>query len=69
MATKIKQQTVLQFDGQEFDLGAVEANVKNDWKDKGNKVSAIETLNIYVKPQEAKVYYVVNGEAEGSIDL
>ena len=69
MAAKIKQQTVLQFNGQEFDLGAVEANVKQDWKDKGNKVTDIKTLNIYVKPEDAKVYYVVNDEIEGSIDL
>lgn len=69
MATKIKQQTVLQFNGQEFDLDAVEANVKQDWKDKGNKVTDIKTLSIYVKPEDAKVYYVANEEIEGSVDL
>ena len=66
---KIKQQFLLQYNGQEFDLGAVEASVKQDWKDKGNKVTAIETLDIYVKPEDAKVYYVVNGEFESAIDL
>ena len=66
---KIKQQFLLQYNGQEFDLGAVEASVKQDWKDKGNKVTAIETLDIYVKPEDAKVSYVVNGEFESAIDL
>ena len=66
---KIKQQFLLQCNGREFDLGAVEANVKQDWKDKGNKLTAIQTLDIYVKPEDAKVYYVVNGEVEGAIDL
>ena len=66
---KINQQMVLQFDGQEFDLGAVEANVKKDWKDAGKKLTEISTLDIYVKPQDAKVYYVVNKEVEGSVDL
>lgn len=66
---KINQQFVLQFDGQEFDLGAVEANVKKNWKDAGKKLSEIVDLDIYVKPQEAKVYYVVNKEVEGSVDL
>ena len=66
---KINQQMVLQFDGQEFDLGAVEANVKKNWKDAGKKLSDIADLDIYVKPQEAKVYYVVNKEVEGSVDL
>lgn len=69
MAAKIEMKSVLQFNGQEFDLGAVEANVKQNWKDLGNKVTAIKTLDIYVKPEEAKVYYVVNGEINGSVDL
>ena len=66
---KIQMKNVLQYNGQEFDLSAVEANVKKDWKDQGNKLTAIETLDIYVKPDEAKAYYVVNGEITGSVDL
>lgn len=69
MAAKVKQQMVLQFDGNEYDLNAVEANIKKDWKDAGKKLSDIETLDIYVKPQEAKAYYVVNKEVEGKVDL
>ena len=69
MAAKIKQQTILQFDGNDYDLVAVEANVKKDWKDAGNKLSDIESLDIYVKPQEGKAYYVVNKTVEGKIDL
>ncbi len=66
---KINQQFVLQFNGQEFDLAAVEANVKKNWKDAGHKLTEIADLDIYVKPEEAKVYYVVNKETEGSVDL
>ena len=66
---KINQQMVLQFDGQEFDLGAVEANVKKDWKDAGKKLSDIVDLDIYVKPEEATVYYVVNKQVEGKVAL
>ena len=66
---KINEKFVLQFNGQEFDLGAVEANVKKDWKDTGRKLAEIADLDIYVKPEEAKAYYVVNKEVEGSVDL
>ena len=66
---KINQKLVLQFNGQEYDLGAIEANVKKDWKDAGKKLSEIADLDMYVKPEEAKVYYVVNKEVEGSVDL
>ena len=66
---KINQQTILQFDGQEFDLGAVEANVKKNWKDAGHKLTEIADLDIYVKPDEETAYYVVNKEIEGKVEL
>ena len=66
---KINQQMVLQFNGKEFDLSAVEANVKKDWKDAGKKLSDIVDLDIYVKPEEATVYYVVNKQVEGKVAL
>ena len=66
---KIKQQMFLQFNEQEVELATVEANVKKDWKDAGNKLTAIESLDIYVKPQEGKAYYVVNKSYEGKVDL
>ena len=66
---KINQKMTLQFNGREFDLGAVEANVKKNWKESGKKLSEIVDLDIYVKPEEAAVYYVVNKETEGKIEL
>ena len=66
---KINQQMILQFNGREFDLGAVEANVKKNWKESGKKLSEIVDLDIYVKPEEAAVYYVVNKETEGKVEL
>ena len=66
---KINQQMILQFNGREFDLGAVEANVKKNWKESGKKLSDIVDLDIYVKPEEAAVYYVVNKETEGKVEL
>ena len=66
---KINQQMILQFNGREFDLGAVEANVKKSWKDSGRKLSEIVDLDIYVKPEEATVYYVVNKEIDGKVEL
>ena len=66
---KMKQQMFLQFNEQEVELSTVEANVKKDWKEAGKKLTDIESLDIYVKPQEGKAYYVVNKEVEGSVDL
>ncbi len=69
MANKIKQQMILQFNGQEADISAVEASVKQAWKDAGNKMVDINSLEIYVKPEEGKAYYVVNKEVDGAVDL
>ena len=66
---KIKQQLFLQFNEQEVELSTVEANVKADWKNAGRKLTEITSLDIYVKPQEGKAYYVVNKEVEGKVDL
>ena len=45
-------------------------NAKNVWKyDMGGKISDIKNLELYVKPEENKVYYVFNGEKSGSFDL
>lgn len=69
MAAKTKQQLILQFNGQDTDLTAIEANVKQIWKDAGKKVTDIASLDIYVKPEEGKAYYVINKDVEGAIDL
>ena len=69
MATKMKEQVLLQYQGQEADVTAVTAKVKQAWKDAGNKVSDIAALNIYLKPEEGKVYYVINGTDGGEIAL
>ena len=66
---KMKQQMFLQFNELEVELSDVEENVKRDWKDSGRKLNEIESLDIYVKPQEGKAYYVVNKEVEGKVDL
>ena len=66
---KINQQMILQFNGREFDLSAIEANVKKNWKESGRKLSEIVDLDIYVKPEDAIVYYVVNKEIEGKVEL
>ncbi len=43
--------------------------IKELWVAEGNKVKDIQTLNIYAKPEDNAVYYMINGEVEGSIDL
>lgn len=48
---------------------ALVAKVKEIWVDEGNKIKDIDTLNLYVKPEEDSVYYVVNETFSGKISL
>ncbi|HIR00046.1 MAG TPA: hypothetical protein IAB23_10300 [Candidatus Scybalocola faecavium] len=48
---------------------ALIAKVKELWVNAGNKIKDINTLNLYVKPEEDSVYYVVNEDFTGKISL
>lgn len=42
---------------------------KKIWTDSGKKVGDLKTLDVYVKPEENKVYYVFNDDITGSFDI
>ena len=69
MAAKIKEQAILQYQGREADLAGISAKVKQIWKDAGKKVSDIITLDLYVKPEEGMIYYVINDVDSGKVEL
>ena len=53
----------VQYAGQEYDINEIRAAVKKAWTEEtGKKESDITEIQIYVKPEEAAAYYVVNGE-------
>lgn len=64
-----KQEVIIQFAGREVLEKDIVANVKKAWTDMGNKVSDMADVKIYVKPEEATVYYVINDEVSGSIEM
>ncbi len=62
----------VQFGGNEVKLEekAIIASVKKAWAaETGKKVGEIATMDLYVKPEESAVYYVVNGDETGRIEL
>ena len=57
----------VQFMGKELVAKEVVAAVKKSWMDaNGKKEEDIKDVKVYIKPEEGKAYYVVNGESEGS---
>ena len=43
------------------------AAVKKAWTSAGNKVGDIKTMELYIKPSEESVYYVINKTETGRV--
>ena len=45
-------------------------NIKKIWTDDmGKKEKDLKDIKIYIKPEESKAYYVINGDVSGSVWL
>ena len=70
-ATKkeIKTEIVLQYGEKEVNTKDMVAAVKKEWTKAKHKVSDIKSMELYIKPEDYAVYYVINGETTGKIWL
>ena len=66
---EVKTSVTVQCFGKEMDDKAMIAAVKKAWTKAGHKVGDIRTIDLYVKPEEASVYYVINGSEAERIDF
>ncbi|SDA22233.1 hypothetical protein SAMN02910447_02173 [Ruminococcus sp. YE71] len=66
-AVKSVEAVKVQFSGAEYDVAAVVAAAKADYK-KDNK-AAIKSISVYIKPEDSAAYYVVNDSVNGKVDL
>ena len=64
----VKSTSVIQYQGLEFSeadcVKKATAQFKKDYKS-----VELETLDVYIKPEERKIYYVGNTDCVGSVDL
>ncbi len=61
---------VLQFAGKDYELDTLYQNAKNVWVyDLGRKLEEIKDLQLYIKPEEKKVYFVVNDVEQASFEM
>lgn len=51
----------VEFKQSQYDMDLILEHIKEQWCNEGNKIKDIKTLEIYVKPEDGKVYYVLNG--------
>ena len=43
--------------------------LKETWKNDGNLVKDLKSVEVYYKPLESKVYYIANEKTSGSFDV
>ena len=65
-AAEVTPSYILQFSGKEIATDDILANVKTAWVEKfQGKLDEINSIEIYVKPEEHRAYFVVNGLSNG----
>ena len=63
------EEIVIQYGAMEWKGAELLEKAKAAYAAEGHRASAIKSLNLYVKPEEKKAYYVINEKTTGSIDL
>ena len=62
-----KETIKIQFGADEYDFAEIKKAVEADYKSKVK--GRIKNVEIYIKPEDKAVYYVVNGDFSDKIDL
>ena len=68
-AAKKGDEVFIQFGGSEWNSAELVEKAKAAFVAQGHRASTIKHLALYVKPEEQKAYYVINGKESGSVDL
>ena len=67
---EVKTELFLQFYGKEYSEKEILQKVKEIWtKVLKKKVGDMKDVKIYLKPEDSKAYYVINGDTTGEVDL
>lgn len=69
-AAAVKENISIQFAGREYTTQQLVKIAKDVWEyDLKKDPADFKEVQLYVKPEEAKAYYVINGTETGSFDI
>lgn len=69
-AATVKTKIELQYADKNISYDDIVKNAKNYWvKNLGKAAADLKSIDLYVKPEENRVYYVANGKEVGSFEL
>ncbi len=70
MNKKVKNSITLELNGYSYTEESLVQSAKDVWVyDLGRDVKDFKSVELYVKPEDKAVYYVINGEVKGSYGL
>lgn len=64
---EMKVSAFVEYHDKKVEEKTIIADVKKAWTKSGGKVGEIKTMDLYIKPEEDAVYYVINGTETGSV--
>ena len=65
----IKIKAFVEYYGKQVEEKDIIARVKKAWTRSGKKVGDIKEMDLYIKPEETAVYYVINGTETGAVEF
>ena len=65
----MKSNVYVEFYGEQVSQTDIVAEAKKIWTDSGKKASDLKSLQIYIKPEDDRVYYVFNDDISGSFPI
>ena len=65
----MKSNVYVEFYGEQVSQTDIIEEAKKLWKDSGKKPADLKSLQLYIKPEDDRVYYVFNDDISGSFSI
>ena len=65
----MKTNVYVEFYGEQLSQNDIVTQAKKIWTDGGNKEADLKKIELYIKPEDDKIYYVFNGDITGAFDI
>ncbi|MCR5106137.1 MAG: DUF6465 family protein [Eubacterium sp.] len=65
----MKTNVYVEFYGEQLSQNDIVAQAKKIWTDGGNNEADLNKIELYIKPEDDKIYYVFNGDITGAFDI
>lgn len=69
MKKELTYEVIFQYRGYEVNMERIMKNVRQAYTSKGYDEASIESVQIYIKPEDFTVYYVINDNIYGKVGL